>query len=101
MAYRASWVAGIAAALLVAAPALCAKSHAEMADSGPAKPPMPAIEALQLEPASLTLSNIRDGRQVLVWGVSADGRKFDLTDEAEFKGESDCVTVAKDHYVYP
>ncbi|HWE93337.1 MAG TPA: DUF1549 and DUF1553 domain-containing protein [Tepidisphaeraceae bacterium] len=98
-AFVAFWAVG--AVLIAAAPALCAKSHADMADAGPAKPPLPAIENLQLEPASLTLSNIRDGRQVLVWGVSADGRKFDLTDDAEIKSESPCITISKDRYVYP
>src|SRR5688572_25586249 len=60
------------------------------------KPATPAIESLQLEPASLTLSHGRDARQVLVWGVTKDGQKFDLTDEATLKSESAGVTLGAD-----
>jgi hypothetical protein len=65
------------------------------------KPPVPAIESLQLEPASLTLSHGRDGRQVLVWGVAKDGQRFDLTDDATFKPESAAVNVSPDRYINP
>jgi len=82
-------------------PALAAKSHADMPEKLPDKPPLPAIVSLQLEPPTLTLSNGRDARQVLVWGVTQDGRKFDLTDIATFKSESPAVTVGDDHYVQP
>src|SRR5436190_16132900 len=58
--------------------------HAGMSEAGPARPPLPAIESIQLEPASLTLADGRDGRQVLVWGVAADGKRFDLSDGATF-----------------
>src|SRR5579884_1530010 len=74
---------------LLAAWALPARAmkKAEQAEAGPPKPPVPAIEFLKLEPASLTLDDGRDARQVLVWGVTQDGRKFDLSDEATFRPE--------------
>jgi hypothetical protein len=65
----------------------------------PAKPALPAIESLQLEPASLTLAHGRDGRQVLVWGISKDGQKFDLSVEATLRPGSASVTVGADRYV--
>ena len=74
---------------------------ADTADAGPAKPPVPAIESLQLEPSSLTLENARDGRLVLVWGVTKDGRKFDLTDAATFKPDSAALVVGPDRYISP
>ena len=72
-----------------------------MGDAGPEKPPLPAIESLQLDPPSLTLSNIRDGRRALVWGVAADGTKFDVTGDATFKTDSSNLTIDKEDYIYP
>ena len=72
-----------------------------MADAGPEKPSLPAIESLQLDPPSLTLSNIRDGRRALVWGVAADGTKFDVTGDATFKTDSSNLTIDKEGYIYP
>ena len=66
----------------------------------PTRPPLPAIQALELQPATLTLNNARDGRRVLVWGMTADGRRFDVTDQATFK-PSDNLTVSRDDYIYP
>src|SRR5205807_98118 len=73
----------------------------EQGEAGPAKPPVPAIETLQLEPASLTLDDGRDARQVLVWGVTKDGQKFDLSDEAKFNPDSETVTVDADRFIAP
>src|SRR5687767_10926766 len=70
-------------AALAPAPSWAATEEAAAPES--AKPALPSIESLQLEPASLTLGDGRDGRQVLVWGVTKDGQKFDLTDAATFK----------------
>jgi hypothetical protein len=75
--------------------------RAEQGEAGPAKPPLPQIVSLQLQPASLTLTDGRDARQVLVWGLDAEGRKFDLTDEATLKADSDLVTVGDDRYLMP
>ena len=74
---------------------------AEPVESGPARPPLPAIESLQIEPASLTLDDGRNARQVLVWGLTKDGQKFDLSDEATFTSDSPIVTVDTDRFVTP
>ena len=69
-------------------------------EKGPEKPPLPAIISLELDPPSLTLLDGRDARQVLVRGVTEDGRKFDVTDLATFKTESTGLTIEKDHYIH-
>ncbi len=61
----------------------------------------PEIASLELLPSSLTLEHGRDAKQVLVIGVAADGRKFDLTDEAQFQSKSDAVEFAEDRYLHP
>ena len=81
------------------APALAKRP--ESGEAGPARPPLPAIESLQLEPASLTLSDGRDGRQVLVWGVTHDGLKLDLSSDAVFKNDLPLVTISEGRYLYP
>jgi len=73
----------------------------ESEGAGPAKPPLPRIESIQIEPSTLTLDNGRDARQVLIWGIAADGQKFDLSDEATFQSDSDVVTVDSDRFVTP
>ena len=47
------------------------------------------------------LNHGRDARQVLVWGVTKDGQRFDLTDDATFKSESAAVTIGADRYINP
>ncbi len=65
----------------------------------PAAPPLPAIRALKLEPASLTLKDGRDERRVLVLGVT-EGEKFiDLTAEATFTAGSTNVEIDSQGYV--
>src|SRR5262245_54848829 len=54
----------------------------------PAVPPLPAVSALKVLPASLTLKDGRDERRVLVLGVTADGKTVDLTADAKFKPAS-------------
>ncbi len=73
---------------------------ADASEGMPPAPPLPVIDSLQLEPATLTLNNLRDGRKVLVWGMTADGRKFDLSDEAQFKAASANVRVDDEKHVY-
>jgi hypothetical protein len=73
----------------------------EQAEAGPAKPVLPAIESIRIEPASLTLNHGRDARQVLVWGIDKNGQKFDLSAEATFKSDSAAVGVEADHFVTP
>jgi hypothetical protein len=84
----------------VVAPARAARPAAAT-EAGPAKPPLPAIESLQLEPPSLTLENSRDARLVLVWGLTKDGQRFDLTDAAILKPDSAAVTIGDDRYIAP
>ena len=93
-------VFGLIAGLFSGVSVGIARTHADAGDAGPVKPPLPAIESLKLEPESITLTNARDGRRVLVWGVTADGRKFDLTDEATFGGGQN-VSLDKENYIYP
>jgi len=95
-------VAWVLAAVLLGTVGYEARARkTELAESGPARPPLPEIHALQLEPAALTLDDGRDARQVLVWGVTQDGQKFDLSDEATFKSDSPTVTVDGDRFVAP
>ena len=65
----------------------------------PAKPPVPALKGLRLEPGSLTLAHSRDARKVLVLGERKDGGIVDLTSEASLKPEGDTVTVDTDHFL--
>ena len=71
------------------------------ADAYPPPPPFPAIEKLELLPAALTLEDGRDSRHVLVWGIAADGSRYDLTGEASLKAESDAVKIDEDGYIVP
>lgn len=91
----------LAVALLCLSGARAWAKKADPTEAGPAKPTLPPIESIQVEPASLTLTDGRDARQVLVWGVTADGRKFDLSDEASFKSQSAQVDVDAEHFISP
>ncbi|HEY2585659.1 MAG TPA: hypothetical protein VGI81_07840, partial [Tepidisphaeraceae bacterium] len=77
------------------------KRAEQAAEKGPAKPALPEIRAIQVEPESLTLHDGRDERQVLVWGVAKDGQKFDLSDEATFTSDSDVAKVDADRFISP
>ena len=78
-----------------------AKPAAATADAPPPKPALPPIESLQLEPPSLTLEHGRDARLVLVWGVTTDGQRVDLTGEAQFKCDGGALKVEADRYLTP
>src|SRR6266542_1437517 len=65
---------------------------------GPALPP---IRSLKIEPAALTLEDGRDERRVLVWGETASGQRFDVTDDAVLKSESPDVEIGKTGYLQP
>ncbi len=69
--------------------------------TAPSKPTLPAIASIQVQPASLTFADARDARQVLVWGVAADGRRFDLSDDATLVADSTVVRVEPDHFISP
>ena len=64
-----AWWGGVSLARAGAAPA-----------AAPEVPPpaLPAIESIELEPKELTIDHARDARQVLVWGIATDGRRFDM-----------------------
>jgi hypothetical protein len=94
-----AWV--LAAVLLGTAGDAWAKRPEQVEAAGPAKPPLPVIDTIQLEPASLTLVDGRDARQVLVWGVTKDGRKFDLSDGATFKTDAQVVSIGADRFITP
>src|SRR5688572_21751929 len=92
----------LTAGLVILAAALPAGAKpAETSEPKLAKPATPAIDSLQLEPASLILAHGRDGRQVLVWGITKDGQRFDITDDATLKPESAGVSISADRYVNP
>src|ERR1041385_7819457 len=64
------------------------------------KAPLPSAAKLVFEPASLTLEDGRDERRVIVWGVTKDGEKFDLSSEAKFTEDSPSVEVTSDGYIH-
>ena len=92
---RRLWVAGLA--VTVSLPAVV---QAERAPDRviPPKPAYPAVESLRLVPASLTLSNARDARKVLVLGVRADGGVVDLTAEARWTPPTSGIQLGDDAY---
>src|SRR5688572_5444366 len=90
-----------AVAVFISAGDARAKPAGDSAEPKLEKPALPAIETLQLEPASLTLAHGRDARQVLVWGVTKEGQRFDVTDEATLTAGTPAVTVGADRYLTP
>ena len=67
----------------------------------PPKPALPALRSLKTEPASLTLEDGRDERRFLVWGETASGQHFDVSDDAVLKTESSNIEIDKAGYVRP
>src|SRR3954453_4595988 len=65
------------------------------------KAPLPEAAKLMFEPASLTLEDGRDERRVIVWGVTKEGEKFDLSSEAKFTKDSPAIEITADGYVHP
>ncbi len=61
----------------------------------------PAIVKLQSIPEKLTLSNIRDGRSLIVQGVTAQGDVIDLTAEAKKTAEGPAIALDADGFVTP
>jgi hypothetical protein len=76
-----------------------AKRGAAGDDAAIAQPGMPAIVQLSAEPGSLVISDARDSRQILVWGLAQDGRRFDLSGEATFEAKSNVVSVIEGRYL--
>jgi hypothetical protein len=56
-------------------------------------PPLPAIHALELQPARLTLKNARDERRVLVLGRTDGSNVIDLTAQAVLKTDSPAIEI--------
>src|SRR5579864_4384261 len=96
-----AWVLAVGLLCMAGREAAWAKKTEPAAESGPAKPALPEIDSIQLEPSSLQLADGRDDRQVLVWGVTKDGRKYDLSDEAKFSPEMPVVSVDADRFIAP
>jgi len=91
-----------AAVLCLSLPLLLAAEKAEKSGAAPPPaPPLPAIQSLRLEPASLTLRDARDERRVLVLGVIDGGKTVDLTAQATFKAEGDSVEVGEQGFLRP
>ncbi|MFM7213471.1 MAG: hypothetical protein ACKO3H_01165, partial [Verrucomicrobiota bacterium] len=67
----------------------------------PAKPALPSLKGLRLEPASVSLGHSRDARKVLVLGERKDGGIVDLTSEAVLKPEGGNVAVDPDQFLTP
>jgi hypothetical protein len=65
------------------------------------RPELPAISAIEVQPAKLVLHDARDARRVLVWGKTESGGKIDLTADAKFECDSDAVAIDGDHYISP
>lgn len=61
----------------------------------------PAIVALEVHPERLDLSHSRDARRLLVTGRSEDGRRYDLTSEAQLTSAGEQVVVDEDGFVLP
>jgi hypothetical protein len=62
--------------------------------------PLPQAVKLAFEPESLTLEDGRDERRFLVWGISKESERFDLSSEAKFSEDSAAIEVSKDGYVH-
>ena len=62
--------------------------------------PLPKPAKLVFEPASITHEEGRDERRVIVWGVTKDGEKFDLSSHAKFSGDSEAIAISDDGYIH-
>jgi hypothetical protein len=96
----------LALAVGTAAAAICctaqsAGAEKEKAGSAPPAPPLPVIQSLKLEPASLTLGDARDERRVLVLGIAEGGQIVDLTEQAILKVEGTAVEAGENGYLRP
>ena len=59
------------------------------------------LTKLAVFPARLELSGSRDARRVVVTGIAADGRTFDVTAQATFEPQSDAVELDDDGFAVP
>jgi Protein of unknown function (DUF1549)/Protein of unknown function (DUF1553) len=89
------------AVVLLLANSLSAAPAAKNASKDEPPPPMPAIRALKLEPAALTLKDGRDERRVLVFGVTEGDKVIDLTSQAVFKTGKGAIEIDAQGYIHP
>lgn len=57
--------------------------------------------SLEIYPAEVTLSSIRDSRRVIVTGVTEDGQKIDVSSKAKVSTSSPVCSVDADGYIAP
>ncbi len=57
--------------------------------------------SLEIYPAEVTLSSIRDSRRVIVTGVTDDGQKIDVSSKATVSTSSPVCSVGADGYIAP
>ncbi|HZO91324.1 MAG TPA: DUF1549 and DUF1553 domain-containing protein [Chthonomonadaceae bacterium] len=86
-------------AALIACLAGSAPSRAE--EVAPKKPPLPKVLSLSVQPATLTLDNLRDARSVIITGHTQAGYDIDLSPRAKIQPASGMVRIGKDGYIYP
>src|SRR6476469_9216679 len=91
--------AGALMLLLAGSPAFAADKYAQPTtpDAKPlpvAKPPAGAPKQLVVHPARVMLAGPRDEQQLVVLGVWADGRQWDLTRSATYSSQNPKAAVA-------
>ncbi|HLK55374.1 MAG TPA: hypothetical protein VKU00_02345, partial [Chthonomonadaceae bacterium] len=81
----------------------CLSGHfaAQADEAAPKKPPIPHIVSLSVQPAALTLDDIRDVRTLIVTGKTAAGYSVDLSPVATLKPASALIRVDSSGYVHP
>ena len=67
----------------------------------PAEVPARTFTAIEVYPAELTLSSIRDSRRVLVTGVTNDGQRIDLSSKATVTTQSPVCQTDEAGFVAP
>jgi len=72
-------------------------------DADEQKPTGPArtFTAIEVYPAELTLSSIRDSRRVLVTGITSDGQRIDVTSKATVTTQSGNCRIEDAAFVVP
>ena len=95
-------VVGLVCAGVIPVASSIANAAEPAAAASPAKAVVPVdVTELQVFPAALQLSSIRDSRRVLVTGTTAAGVKVDLTQTAEVVSQGPQVQVDADGFVQP
>jgi hypothetical protein len=73
-------------------------------DGSPAETANAAVRtyvSLEVFPAELTLSSVRDSRRVIVTGITAEGLKIDVSSKATITTSSPNCSIADDGYIVP